>query len=553
MNKNNDQVNNLLTDISSNVNTELNNIVLINTQNYNTQTISNQNNTIPTINSQREMYSQNQKYLNTSNSNINNSIDYNDYPKRLSYNSINFPDEKIRLMIKNELKNYNNNIHKNSVSKYEFNEGINDIYRYLKTFNSTLRSIQTNIDNVEKVNEKNYVNKKDYDNQITFLTDQIHKIYSTINYIGNDLKSKIDNVEYSKQLEINLFKDKINNISNDIKNINENFDSRENESKIIFLTKEEFDKNKNEINNKIREISKNSISKLDFESKIKETNNKIKEKSEKMVDNLNEKLNEIGKRIDETEKNYINKIDYDNSLRNINNKFQENENYLIKRNEFESKIKNLANKIRDIEKSNISKLDCNNKISDLEEEITSNKQIIINSIEEFKNSLEKNNKNSKEKYLELENLINKQEFELEKNKLDFESLKKKINFEALSKLNLNQLNKLNYKELIDLNYDEISSISKIKDEIELIKSINNDNEFDIKLLQNQINTHQNKINEYDLKLRKNELNIMNKRSLSHRPSFSIKNEPQNFSYQNNIDSKTIENLTKINIWISLNS
>ena len=40
---------------------------------------------------------------------------------------------------------------------------------------------------------------------------------------------------------------------------------------------------------------------------------------------------------------------------------------------------------------------------------------------------------------------------------------------------------------------------------------------------------------------------MNKRSLSHRPSFSNKNEPQNFSYQNNIDSKTIENLTKINI------
>ena len=107
--------------------------------------------------------------------------------------------------------------------------------------------------------------------------------------------------------------------------------------------------------------------------------------------------------------------------------------------------------------------------------------------------------------------------------------------------------KLNYNELSKLNFDEIKTIPRIKDEIELIKSLNRDNEFDIKILQNKSTTHQNKIDDIGKKLRTTNSEIIgiNKRSFSHRPSFSEKNENPIINYQNNIDAKKIEALTKI--------
>ena len=106
----------------------------------------------------------------TSESNINNSFD-NDSPyintsNQLSFNpkNINFSDSNLKRLIKNEINNsissYKDEMKKSSISKYEYNEGINDVYRYLKTFNSTLKNIQNNVDNIEKDSEKIMLTKK---------------------------------------------------------------------------------------------------------------------------------------------------------------------------------------------------------------------------------------------------------------------------------------------------------------------------------------------------------------------------------------------------------
>ena len=178
-----------------------------------------------------------------------------------------------------------------------------------------------------------------------------------------------------------------------------------------------------------------------------------------------------------------------------------------------------------------------------------NEKFFTNSIDEIKKTIEENNLNIKEKNYGFENLIERQKKQLEKSQQDFDNLKKKINFNKLSKINLNDIMKLNYNELSKLNFDEIKTIPRIKDEIELIKSLNRDNEFDIKILQNKSTTHQNKIDDIGKKLRTTNSEIIgiNKRSFSHRPSFSEKNENPIINYQNNIDAKKIEALTKINI------
>ena len=567
MNTNNERKNKLIKEIPSNLKDELNNNDLINIQNLNNQSNINQNFSNPTIDSKNDNKNknQNQRYLktnsNTSESNINNSFD-NDYPNivtsnQLSFNpkNMNLSDDNLRRLIKNEINNsissYKDEMKKNSVSKYDYNEGINDVYRYLKTFNSTLKNIQNNVDNIEKDSEKNYVNKKEYDYQIKNLLEQINKIYYLINSIGKDLKDKIENIDYTKQVENNLFKDKLKTITNEIKIINDNLESNEKEYNLIFLKKDEFDRKRNDINNKIREMSKSLISKDDFENKIKDINNKIKEKTEKIIekDDFNDKINDIENKIEQNKNNFINKFDFNNSYKNIMDKIQENENYFIKKNDFDNKIKVLENKIRDIEKNTLLKTEYEYKINDFQEIIKLNEKFFTNSIDEIKKTIEENNLNIKEKNYGFENLIERQKKQLEKTQQDFDNLKKKINFNKLSKINLNDIMKLNYNELSKLNFDEIKTIPRIKDEIELIKSLNRDNEFDIKILQNKSTTHQNKIDDIGKKLRTTNSEIIgiNKRSFSHRPSFSEKNENPIINYQNNIDAKKIEALTKINI------
>ena len=563
MNTNNERKNKLIKEIPSNLKDELNNNDLINIQNLNIQSNPNQNFINPTIDSKNENI--NQKNLNinsiTSESNMNNSFD-NEYPNiatnnQLSVNqkNINLSESKLKRLIKNEINNsissYKEEMKKNSISKYEYNEGINDVYRYLKTFNSTLKNIQNNVDSIEKDNEKNYVNKKDFEHQIKNLSEQINKIYYLMNSIGKDLKDKIENIDYSNQVENNLFKDKIKTITNDIKIINDNLESNENEVNLMFLKKDEFDRKRNDINNKIREMSKSLISKDDFENKIKDINNKIKEKTEKIIekDDFNDKINDIENKIEQNKNNFINKFDFNNSYKNIMDKIQENENYFIKKNDFDNKIKVLENKIRDIEKNTLLKTEYEYKINDFQEIIKLNEKFFTNSIDEIKKTIEENNLNIKEKNYGFENLIERQKKQLEKTQQDFDNLKKKINFNKLSKINLNDIMKLNYNELSKLNFDEIKTIPRIKDEIELIKSLNRDNEFDIKILQNKSTTHQNKIDDIGKKLRTTNSEIIgiNKRSFSHRPSFSEKNENPIINYQNNIDAKKIEALTKINI------
>ena len=567
MNTNNERKNKLIKEIPSNLKDELNNNDLINIQNLNNQSNINQNFSNPTIDSKNDNknQNQNQRYLktnsNTSESNINNSFD-NDYPNivtsnQLSFNpkNMNLSDDNLRRLIKNEINNsissYKDEMKKNSVSKYDYNEGINDVYRYLKTFNSTLKNIQNNVDNIEKDSEKNYVNKKEYDYQIKNLLEQINKIYYLINSIGKDLKDKIENIDYTKQVENNLFKDKLKTITNEIKIINDNLESNEKEYNLMFLKKDEFDRKRNDINNKIREMSKSLISKDDFENKIKDINNKIKEKTEKIIekDDFNDKINDIENKIEQNKNNFINKFDFNNSYKNIMDKIQENENYFIKKNDFDNKIKVLENKIRDIEKNTLLKTEYEYKINDFQEIIKLNEKFFTNSIDEIKKTIEENNLNIKEKNYGFENLIERQKKQLEKTQQDFDNLKKKINFNKLSKINLNDIMKLNYNELSKLNFDEIKTIPRIKDEIELIKSLNRDNEFDIKILQNKSTTHQNKIDDIGKKLRTTNSEIIgiNKRSFSHRPSFSEKNENPIINYQNNIDAKKIEALTKINI------
>ena len=567
MNTNNERKNKLIKEIPSNLKDELNNNDLINIQNLNNKSNINQNFSNPTIDSKNDNknQNQNQRYLktnsNTSESNINNSFD-NDYPNivtsnQLSFNpkNMNLSDDNLRRLIKNEINNsissYKDEMKKNSVSKYDYNEGINDVYRYLKTFNSTLKNIQNNVDNIEKDSEKNYVNKKEYDYQIKNLLEQINKIYYLINSIGKDLKDKIENIDYTKQVENNLFKDKLKTITNEIKIINDNLESNEKEYNLIFLKKDEFDRKRNDINNKIREMSKSLISKDDFENKIKDINNKIKEKTEKIIekDDFNDKINDIENKIEQNKNNFINKFDFNNSYKNIMDKIQENENYFIKKNDFDNKIKVLENKIRDIEKNTLLKTEYEYKINDFQEIIKLNEKFFTNSIDEIKKTIEENNLNIKEKNYGFENLIERQKKQLEKSQQDFDNLKKKINFNKLSKINLNDIMKLNYNELSKLNFDEIKTIPRIKDEIELIKSLNRDNEFDIKILQNKSTTHQNKIDDIGKKLRTTNSEIIgiNKRSFSHRPSFSEKNENPIINYQNNIDAKKIEALTKINI------
>ena len=231
------------------------------------------------------------------------------------------------------------------------------------------------------------------------------------------------------------------------------------------------------------------------------------------------------------------------------NKIQENENYFIKKNDFDNRIKLLENKIRDMEKNAILKTEYNIKINDFQETIKLNENFMTNSIDEIKKTIEENNLNIKEKNYELENIIERLKKQLEKSQEDFDNLKRKINFNKLSTINLNDIIKLNYNELSKLNFDEIKTIPLIKEEIELIKSLNRDNEFDIKILQNKNTTHQNKIDDFERKLRNtnNEIIGINKSSYSHRPSFTFNKENPIINYQNNFDKKKIEALTKINI------
>ncbi len=402
--------------------------------------------------------------------------------------------------LRNEIKNQKNNI----IGKEEFE---NEIGKN----NKDLNEVKDNLKRIERENkrkENDFVTKEQHEQEIQELNEKIRKLESNLNNLNSNLlgiiKENIENfhVDINKQ-ENEKFKEKLLEREKNyvMKNVYDNkiydIELTLKDNNETHLNKYEFKKKIEEIENKLKLLSKNnnnnkdSINKEDLEKYINYNPEEIKlftvqiEKIEdnlkKIEDNNNNNLNDISElklkihdlenqldkfndlndKIDKVEKDFSNRTSANETrLMTLSGSFGDSGIGTIK-----SDIEKMKKRIESIENKNPFDKnydkdidDINNKINDLENNIKNSDEDIKNKIGELENKIGENvnDDDIKNKIEELENMLN-DNIKDNDNQNRINDLEKK--FEAQTEYN-NNINEF---------------LEKLNNDVENIKSKNNDN------------------------------------------------------------------------------
>ena len=157
----------------------------------------------------KQLYIQTQTNISNNNSNIDNNsipnynVNDNSFSLKNPYNKINnFPsfetEEKTRDIVKDEFDNlinlYKEDLKNNSnfLSKFEYDDGMNDVYKQINTLNNNIKNIENSIGSSLRDNNFNFVNLQDYEKQNKNFSDDLEKMYSIINNINNECQKSLD-------------------------------------------------------------------------------------------------------------------------------------------------------------------------------------------------------------------------------------------------------------------------------------------------------------------------------------------------------------------------
>ena len=284
-----------------------------------------------------QLYYQTQSNISNNNSNIeNNTIpNYNSNDNSFSlknpYNQINnIPsfetEEKTREIVKDEFDNLINvykedlKFNSNFLSKFEYDDGMNDVYKQINTLNNNIKNIENSIGSSLRDNNFNFVNLQDYEKQNKNFSDDLEKMYSIINNINNECQKSLDLINNKYQDENIFLRAKLSDLTQKMNDLEEKFNNKNKEFEKIYVRKEEFDNKINDINSKIKELNKTTINKLDYDNKIREINNLIRENTDNIIEKeeFETTIKDLEKKIDEYDKNKLDKNAFDNKIKEIN-------------------------------------------------------------------------------------------------------------------------------------------------------------------------------------------------------------------------------------------
>jgi len=365
------------------------------------------------------------------------------------------------------------------IKNNELHQSIINANNDIKDINNQISQNKINIDEIKN----NYITK-----------ENLKDINDKINNINNEIKTLNEAFENNKKL--------LNNANNEIKNINKTSDE--------IIQKEEYDKEMNKKNNEFNEL------KNFYSNKIDESNNnytevinqfnKFNEEEMNSMININKQFKDISDQV-KLNNNDIKKLETEN-----NSIYDE---FILIKDKFKLLDKNISNmnKLENINVENKKEIEIiNDRINKLENDLMLNKTNNNNneidnlqlesleSLDNFNNKVNKENEIRENKYKELIKETQNNEMLLE-NHINEINQKQEYNInEITNKLNEFKkqqfmLNEQNMKNIEQLNHgisEQIREYENIKQSLES----NFDNNNNKKILETKINNLEREVDEW---------------------------------------------------------
>jgi len=315
---------------------------------------NNKNNINSTTNQNLNIYEQTQDKIKSDNN--QKYLEENDFRQKYENNykyAQNYPNNKrsnfnkeVDKNKKNKLNSFDNNYYDNMNFNYknEFDDEINEKTKSLKLSANSGEDFQVSKNQINDNNEKfkNNKNKKihfeNIVNEKIDLNDQHYKKDITESNFDDEIKNKIENVEYIKTREI---KPNSTDKFRDLSPIRESEYSYD-----LYNRKKESNNERNfhKINNEDNYIQ-NQISKKKFDSKIDIDQETIIDKEREVNSNHRENILSKKEYLDKRQFDYDSKIKFDDALKKFNNlyEFKNNKNSNFIYDEFQEKILPITN------------------------------------------------------------------------------------------------------------------------------------------------------------------------------------------------------------------
>ena len=382
-----------------------------------------------------------------------------------------------------------NNIYNQIIKEHEnIQTKNNELHQSLLNANNDIRDINNQISqnkiNIDEI-KNNYITK-----------NNLKDINDKINNINNEIKALNETFENNKKL--------LNNANNEIKNINKTSDE--------IIQKEEYDKEMNKKNNEFNELKNFYSNKIDesnnnYAEIINKFNQFNEEEMNSMI-NINKQFNDISDQV-KSDNNDIKKLETEN-----NSIYDE---FILIKDKFKLLDKNISNlnKLENINVENKKEIEIiNDRINNLENDLMLNKTNENNnnneidnlqlesleSLDNFNNKVNKENEIRENKYKELIKETQNNEMILE-NHINEINQKQEYNInEITNKLNEFKkqqfmLNEQNMKNIEQLNHgisEQIREYENIKQSLES----NFDNNNNKKILETRINNLEREVDEW---------------------------------------------------------
>ena len=382
-----------------------------------------------------------------------------------------------------------NNIYNQIIKEHEnIQTKNNELHQSLLNANNDIRDINNQISqnkiNIDEI-KNNYITK-----------NNLKDINDKINNINNEIKALNETFENNKKL--------LNNANNEIKNINKTSDE--------IIQKEEYDKEMNKKNNEFNELKNFYSNKIDesnnnYAEIINQFNQFNEEEMNSMI-NINKQFKDISDQV-KLNNNDIKKLETEN-----NSIYDE---FILIKDKFKLLDKNISNlnKLENINVENKKEIEIiNDRINNLENDLMLNKTNENNnnneidnlqlesleSLDNFNNKVNKENEIRENKYKELIKETQNNEMILE-NHINEINQKQEYNInEITNKLNEFKkqqfmLNEQNMKNIEQLNHgisEQIREYENIKQSLES----NFDNNNNKKILETKINNLEREVDEW---------------------------------------------------------
>jgi chromosome segregation ATPase len=382
-----------------------------------------------------------------------------------------------------------NNIYNQIIKEHEnIQTKNNELHQSLLNANNDIRDINNQISqnkiNIDEI-KNNYITK-----------NNLKDINDKINNINNEIKALNETFENNKKL--------LNNANNEIKNINKTSDE--------IIQKEEYDKEMNKKNNEFNELKNFYSNKIDesnnnYAEIINQFNQFNEEEMNSMI-NINKQFKDISDQV-KLNNNDIKKLETEN-----NSIYDE---FILIKDKFKLLDKNISNlnKLENINVENKKEIEIiNDRINNLENDLMLNKTNENNnnneidnlqlesleSLDNFNNKVNKENEIRENKYKELIKETQNNEMILE-NHINEINQKQEYNInEITNKLNEFKkqqfmLNEQNMKNIEQLNHgisEQIREYENIKQSLE--SDLNNNN--NKKILETRINNLEREVDEW---------------------------------------------------------